>query len=269
MIPTTDQRSLADLFSLQGKVALVTGGAKGIGRGIAVRLAEAGADVAVVDIDEAAAAETVAEIQKKGRKGRFVRADLSRAEDAKGAVKTVVGAFGRIDIAVNNAGIFPMRPALDLDEATWDRVIDLNLKGAFFIAQAAAAAMPGGGSVVNIASIDAYHPSGNLAHYDASKGGMVMMTRSLAVEWAKRNIRVNGVAPGGIKTPGAAATMQTMATAMGADLDSALAGFAQLVPLGRMGVPDDIALATLFLASDASSYVTGQTLVVDGGVLLV
>ena len=268
MIPTTDQRSLQDVFSLQGRVALVTGGAKGIGRGIAVRLAAAGADVAIVDIDEAAATQAVALVAERGRKARFIRADLGKAADAESAVQATVQAFGRLDIAVNNAGIFPSKPALDLDEATWDRVIDIHLKGAFFIAQAAARAMPNGGSIVNIASIDAYHPSGNLAHYDASKGGMVMLTRSLAAEWAKRKVRVNGVAPGGILTPGVDVVMKDMAKSTGGDAAAFLQGFAQSVPLGRMGVPDDIALATLFLASDASFYVTGQTLIVDGGVLL-
>lgn len=271
MIPTTEARSLTDIFSLNGRVALVTGGAKGIGKGIARRLAEAGADVAIVDVDEAAAIAAVKEIQALGRKSRFVPADLTRAEDAKNAVKATVSAFARIDVIVNNAGVFPMKAALDLDETTWDRTLDINLKGAFFVAQAAAQAMKDagrGGSIVNIASIDAFHPSGNLTHYDASKGGMVMLTKSLAVEWAKLNIRVNGVAPGGIKTPGVDEVMGKMAKAMGADVNAALAGFAQRVPLGRMGVPDDIALATLFLASDASFYVTGETLVVDGGVLL-
>lgn len=268
MIPTTDTRSLADVLSLAGRVALVTGGAKGIGRGIALRLADAGADVMIVDVDGDAGAETVAAVSGRGRKARLVRADLARVDEAQQAVAATVSAFGRIDVVVNNAGIFPSMPAIDLDEATWDRVIDVNLKGAFFVAQAAARAMPNGGSIVNIASIDAYHPSGNLAHYDASKGAMIMLTRSLALEWAKQNIRVNGVAPGGVKTPGADAIMKTFAKALGTDASSFVQSFAQRVPLGRMGVPDDIALAALFLACDASCYVTGQTLVVDGGVLL-
>jgi 2-deoxy-D-gluconate 3-dehydrogenase len=250
MIPTTEKRALADVFSLKGKVALITGGAKGIGQGIAFRLAEAGADVAVVDLDEAAAVATVKQVQAMGRTARFIGADLARAEDARAAVKSTVSAFGRLDVAVNNAGVFPMKPALELDEATWDRTVDINLKGAFFVAQAAAQAMKDGGAIVNIASIDAFHPTGNLAHYDASKGGLVMLTRSLAVEWATKNIRVNGIAPGGIKTPGAEQTMKAMTD--GADVAAVLAAFSQSVPLGRMGIPDDIALATLFLACDAS-----------------
>ena len=266
MIPSTERRPLADLFSLAKKTALVTGGANGIGKGVALRFAEAGADVAIVDVDEAGAVAAVKEIQSLGRNARFFAADLTRAEAAKNAVKQTVNAFGRLDVVVNNAGIFPMKSALELDEATWDRTLDLNLKGAFFVAQAAAQAMRGGGTIVNVASIDAFHPTGNLAHYDASKGGLVMLTRSLALEWATNDIRVNGVAPGGIKTPGASASMKQMTG--GGDVEAALAGFAQTVPLRRMGVPDDIALTALFLASDASSYVTGQTLIVDGGVLL-
>ena len=262
MIPDTTARSLLDLFSLKGRTVLVTGGAKGIGRGIALRVAEAGANVVVVDVDEPAAMETLGGVAAKGARGKYVGADLANVADVRQAVNDAVSAFGRLDVVVNNAGIFPMKPALELDEALWDRVIDVNLKGTFFLSQAAAHAMKRGGSIVNIASIDAFHPSGNLAHYDASKGALTMLTKSLALEWSKLNVRVNAVAPGGIKTPGADAVMK------GAS-DAALAAFAQRVPLGRMGAPDDIALATLFLASDASSYVTGHTLIVDGGVLLV
>lgn len=265
---TTEGRSLDNVFSLDGRVAFVTGGAQGIGRGVALRLAEAGADVAIADVDEGAAADTLAALARLGGKARFFHADLASATQARDAVGATVSIFGRIDVVVNNAGIFPMTPALELDEATWDRVLDINLKGAFFVAQAAARAMPQGGSIVNVASIDAFRPTGNLAHYDASKGALVMLTKSLASEWAKRNVRVNCVAPGGVTTPGATQTMKTMSKSLGADVSKLVEGFAQRVPLGRMGTPDDIALATLFLASDASSYVTGETIIVDGGVLL-
>lgn len=276
-LPTTSSRPLVDLFRFDNKAVLVTGGAKGIGLGIARRFAEAGASVMIADMDEAAgiAAVTACAAAAHGSAGgsaTFVRVDFAQgAAEAKKAVKATVDAFGALDVAVNNAGIFPPTPVLAIDEALWDKVLDVNLKAAFFVAQEAARAMVGakrGGSIVNIASIDAFHPSGDLVHYDASKGGMVMMTRSMAKELTPLGIRVNGVAPGGVTTPGADLVMETFAQAAGTTAEQMNAGYARKIPGGRMGVPDDIATTTLFLASDAAIYVTGQSLVVDGGLLL-
>lgn len=274
-LPLTDSRSLTDLIRFPGKAVLVTGGAKGIGRGIALRFAEAGANVMIADFDEAAGVDAARACEQKGEAhkvgARFVRIDLAKVEDARSAVKATVNAFGRIDVAVNNAGVFPPQGALDIHEALWDRVVDVNLKGAFFVAQEAARFMvqaKSPGTIVNIASIDAFYPSGNLVHYDASKGGMVMMTKSLAKELTPLGIRVNAVAPGAITTPGADAVMDSFAKASGLTGEQMKAGYNQKIPAKRMGLPDDIALATLFLASDLATYVTGQTLVVDGGLLL-
>lgn len=265
--PTTSGRPLSELFRFNQRAVLVTGGAKGIGLGIAKRFAEAGASVMIADVDDAAGIRAA---QACGSK--VVCVDLARdVSEARRAVHATVEAFGRIDVVVNNAGIFPPRGVLEIDEALWDMVHTVNLKAAFFIAQEAAKHMLGagrGGSVVHIASIDAFHPSGNLTHYDASKGGMVMMTRSMAKELAPRGVRVNGVAPGGVTTPGTDAIMGAFAALAGTTAEAMNASYVQKIPGGRMGVPDDIATATLFLASDAASYVTGQTIIVDGGLLL-
>ena len=266
-LPTTSSRPLPELFRFDHKAVLVTGGAKGIGLGIAKRFAEAGGSVMIADMDEVAGS---AAAQACG--GRLVCVDLTRgAGEARRAVHATVEAFGRIDVAVNNAGIFPPRGVLEIDEALWDMVHTVNLKAAFFIAQEAARQMLGaahGGSIVHIASIDAFHPSGNLTHYDASKGGMVMMTRSMAKELAPRGVRVNGVAPGGVATPGADAIVGAFASLAGTTAEAMNATYVRKIPGGRMGVPDDVATAALFLASDAAAYITGQTLVVDGGLLL-
>ena len=239
----------------------------GIGQAIAARLAEAGAGVLVADHDGAAAAEAVAAITASGGRAIAHTADVARIGDAEGAMELAHASFGQLDILVNNAGVFPMRPALEIDEALWDHVLDVNLKGAFFWAQAAARTMiasGAGGSIVNIASIDALHPTGALAHYDASKAGRVMLSQSLALEFGVHGIRVNAIAPGGIDTPGVRALSAPAPGAPPPDLSS----FLNRIPLRRMGVPDDIALAALFCASDMSRYMTGTLNVLDGGYLL-
>lgn len=261
--------SIPDLFDLSQRVALVTGAAMGIGARIAERLAQAGARVAVVDIDVDGARRTADQIRASGGVAQAFPCDVARVDQIRTMVQAVADELGRVDVLVNNAGVFPFAPALELTEASWDRVVDINLKGAFFIAQCAAQQMlrhGDGGSIVNIASIDGLHPTGHLVHYDASKGGLIMMTRSLALELGGRRIRVNAVAPGAIQTPGADAAMGAMAGGAGtAQLKSQ---FTSRIPLGRMGDPDDIAKAVLFLASRAADYITGSTLVVDGGYLL-
>jgi 2-dehydro-3-deoxy-D-gluconate 5-dehydrogenase len=261
--------SITELFDLKQKVALVTGGAVGIGAQIAERLCRAGACVAVADCDLERASRTAEQIRSSGSIGKAFACDVGRLEDVRRTVHGVVESFGRIDILVNNAGIFPLAPALDVTETTWDRVLDVNLKGAFFLAQCTAQQMirqGTGGSIVNIASIDGLHPTGRLVHYDASKAGLIMMTRSLALELGGNRIRVNAVAPGAIQTPGADAALGAMAGQGGAT--QLKAQFVSRIPLGRMGEPDDIARAVLFLVSRAAEYITGSTLVVDGGFLL-
>ncbi len=259
---TTQQNpSIAQLFDLTGKAAIVTGGAMGIGQGIALRLAEAGAGVLITDINLEAANNTVNQIRSKGGKAEAIKADASSVADAKRTVQETVRAFGRLDIIVNNAGIYPFAPALQMTEELWDKVLDINLKGLFFYSQAAAQEMMNeghGGKIINIASIDALHPTGNLVHYDASKGGVVMVTKALALELGPHNIMVNAIAPGGIQTPGASGPVTS---------DEFLQAFISRIPLRRVGVPDDIAKAVFFLASGASDYMTGSLVVVDGGVL--
>jgi NAD(P)-dependent dehydrogenase (short-subunit alcohol dehydrogenase family) len=256
-------------MGLTQKVALVTGGAVGIGAQIAKRLGEAGARIAIADVELEAAESTAEKIRTSGGIARGFACDVGEIEEVRRIVEATVNALGRLDVLVNNAGIFPMAPALDVTPAAWDRVFAVNLKGPFFLAQCAAQQMirqNSGGSIVNITSIDAAHPRGKLAHYDASKAGMQMMTRSLAFELAEHRIRVNAVAPGVIHTPGADAALAHMGNAItAAEMRTQLTS---RVPLGRLGEPDDIARAVLYFASETSGYVTGSTLVVDGGYLL-
>jgi 2-deoxy-D-gluconate 3-dehydrogenase len=255
------KQSIAQLFDLTGKVAIVTGGAMGIGQGIAFRLAEAGAAVMIADVKLEAAEDTASQIRVEGGKAKAIKADASSVADAKRTVQETVRAFGRLDILVNNAGVYPFAPALEVTEALWDKVVDINLKGLFFYTQAAAQEMVNedhAGKIINIASIDALHPTGNLVHYDASKGGVVMVTKALALEFGPRNISINAIAPGGIQTPGASSPSTS---------DEMIQAFAARIPMRRMGVPDDIAKVVLFLASGASDYMTGSVVVVDGGFL--
>jgi 2-deoxy-D-gluconate 3-dehydrogenase len=266
--------SLRKLFDLTGKVAIVTGGAVGIGKGIVERLSEAGAAVLITDVSEENGKKAVEELKGKGRKLDFIKADSSLSADVNKAVKYAVEKMGGLDILVNNAGIYPFSAAIETPEALWNKTISINLTGYFLFCQSAAREMIAkakGGTIVNIASIDGFHPTGNLAHYDSSKGGVVMMTRSLALEWSPKGIRVNGVAPGGITTPGASAASATMMAGVSMTPEQIKAmtdAFTARIPMRRQGVPDDIATVVLFLTSPAADYITGETIVVDGGYLL-
>ena len=257
---------LAQLLDLHGKVAIVTGGAMGIGQAIASRLAEAGASVLITDINEEAGSQAVQQITGEGGQAAFLQADAASVSDAARVAETAVSTFGRLDMLVNNAGIYPPSPAVEMTEALWNRVISINLSGVFFYAQAAAKMMIAaghGGRIVNIASVDAFVPAGNLTHYDAAKGGVVMVTKSLAYELGKHHILVNAIAPGGVDTPGTRSIAAERFGDRAIDLTTSHRSV-----LGRNAVPDDIARAVFFLVSGLADYITGSVVLVDGGYLL-
>jgi 2-deoxy-D-gluconate 3-dehydrogenase len=259
------------LFDLSGKNAIVTGGAVGIGKGIASWLADAGASVMLTDIDMDAANRAVEEIRAEGGTVEAIRADAGNPADAKKVVAATVDAFGGLDVLVNNAGVYPMSPFLSTTEELWDKVMNINLKGVFFYSQAAAQAMVAaerGGKIINVCSIDALRPTGMIAHYNASKGGVLMLTKAMALELAPMKIQVNAVAPGGIMTPGTDETRKTITDDFGLSSEAVLADFLKRVPVGRTGEADDIAKVVLFLASGASDYMCGEMVVVDVGHLL-
>jgi 2-deoxy-D-gluconate 3-dehydrogenase len=247
-------------FDLAGKRVAVTGGAVGIGLGIGRCMVEAGALVLLADLDGEAAERAAASLEGRG-KAIGMRADV--VAEAEAIVERVVAEFGGLDVLVNNAGIYPMQPFMEMPDEVVDRVLDVNVKGLMRCSRAAARRMigqGGGGSIVNIASIDSFRPSMvGLAAYDTSKGGVLMFTRSLALELAPHGIRVNGIAPGGIATPG------TGGDNLPPDL---VEQFTAAVPIKRFGTPEEIGTVAVFLASRAASYMTGETVVVDGGRLL-
>lgn len=263
---------LSELFNLHGSVALVTGGAMGIGQAIASRLAEAGAAVMLADLNDEAVRHAATDIVAQGGTAAAIRTDVRNPLDVDAAVRETVTTFGHLDILVNNAGVFPFAAALHITAAQWDHVLTTNLGGSFFCAQVAARQMIAqgrGGRIVNIASVASFRPSGNLAHYDASKAGLVMLTKSLALELGQHQITVNAISPGEIDTPGARAVGDTLNQEDGvAVADMASPQFLARIPLGRLGVPDDVATVALFLVSGAANYLTGSCLLVDGGFLL-
>ncbi len=258
---------LQQLFDLSGKVAIVTGGAMGIGLGIVRRLTEAGANVVIVDINSEAGTRAVEEIRTSGWKSEFVQADVSDESQVREAVSFAVSRFNHVDILVNNAGIYPNIPAMSMSPAGFERVLAVNLKSAFLFTKSVAERMieqGTGGKIINITSIDALHPSSvGLAVYDASKHGLWGFTKNTALELAPHNIQVNAIAPGGITTPGTGAGKPVPP-----DLEAVIKHFMEKIPMKRMGDPDEIGTVALFLASRASSYMTGSRVVVDGGVLL-
>ncbi len=264
---TTQHASLQDLLDLGGRTAVVTGGAMGIGQAIVRRLAEARADVMICDRDVEAAEQGAKALRERGLSARATRCDVSQEADVEHAVEEALSWRGRLDVLVNDAGIFPSTPVLAMSATDFDRVVAVNLRGTFLMCRAAAEAMVGqgdGGHILNITSVDAVHPSSvGLAHYDASKHGVWGFTKNLARELAPHRIRVNALAPGGIITPGVEAS-----TAGAPADDGAVQAFLRRIPMGRLGEPDEIATVALFLVSGMASYMTGTQVVVDGGVLL-
>jgi 2-dehydro-3-deoxy-D-gluconate 5-dehydrogenase len=257
---------LTELISLKNRRALVTGGASGIGLAGARRLAEAGAVVTLVDINPEKGATALSQLQANGYPAAFLSCDVSREEEVVQAFQTASRQMGGLDILVNNAGIFPAAPLAAVTAAGLAEILAVNLHGVLFFSREAArqmGAQKSGGNIINIASVGAMHPIRNhMAAYDASKGAVIALTRSLARELAPANIRVNAIAPGAIFTEGSLA---------GPGSDNSRAALRETlsrIPLGRMGAADDVARAILFLASEMAAYITGSVLTVDGGYMV-
>lgn len=248
-------------FSLEGKVALVTGGSRGIGRSSALGLAQAGAEVVVASRKLPDLEKVAEEIRRLGRRSLAVAAHIARMEQINNLVSKVKGEFEKIDILVNNAATNPvMDPALDIEERAWDTVMNLNLKGLFFLSQAVAKVMKeqGGGKIINVSSVEGITP-GILPVYSISKAGVIMATKVMAREWSKYNIRVNAIAPGLTKTRFSEALWNNSEI-----LQDAIGK----TPMGRIAQPEEMVGAVIYLASDISSYVTGQVIAVDGGLTI-
>lgn len=242
-------------MQLKNKVAIITGAKQGIGLGIALAFAKEGCNVVISDLHQAECEKVAKKIQKFGVKTLAIACDVSKKIEVDNLINETTKKFGKLDILVNNAGIFPFVSFSEMTEEDWDKVLDTNLKSIFLCSQAAIKKMKAGGKIVNISSIASLVGFEGLVHYCASKAGVNGMIRALALELAGKKINVNAVAPGVIETPGAAKGMT----------DDVKKGTIGTIPWKRMGTPDDIAQATVFLASDKSNYITGQVLVVDGG----
>lgn len=243
---------------LEGKIAIVTGAASGIGRGIALRFAKEGVNVVVADVNLDGAKEVAKEIEKLGRKALALKVDVSSSGDVDQMVKTTIEKFGKLDILVNNAGVIVMKPIVDMTEDDWDRVLDVNLKGVFLCTKRAVPEMlkQGKGKIINITSVAGQVGYANSSAYCASKGGIINLTRELALELSPKKINVNAIGPGVIETA------MTKSFLQDPEMRKMLLG---MTPYGRVGQPADIAAAAVFLASDESDFVNGATLFVDGG----
>jgi len=265
-VPDVSDRSLEQLVSLRERRAVVTGGARGLGRAIALRLAEAGAAVLIGDIDEVAARTTAEELTDRfGVGASSIALDVTDSASVSAAADAAVARLGGIDIWVNNAGVYPSRPLLEMSDDDWDRVLAVNLRGTFVGCREAARRMIAagrGGAIVNMSSVAGTRGrTSGVAHYVASKHGVIGLTRQLAVELAEHAIRVLAVSPTTIITPGVESAMAGPTDAP-VDLEAAL-----MRPLGRAGRPDDVARVVLFCASDLSMFMTGSNLLVDAGEL--
>ena len=255
-------------FSLEGKVALVTGGSRGIGRATAIGFAEAGADVVVASRKLPDLEKVADEIRGVGRKALPVAAHVGKMENIHRLVETVTAEFGKIDILVNNAGTSPaMATVLDAEERLWDSVMNLNLKGLYFLSQAVARVMKehGGGKIINVASMDGYKPEYFVGPYSIAKAAVIMATKSMALELAPYNIRVNAIAPGAVSTRILNSHWFNLPDE---EAEAQKTEMAKAVPLQRIADSEEMVGAMIYLASDASSYTTGETILVDGGMTL-
>lgn len=250
------------LLSLDGQVAMVTGAASGLGRGIALLLAQMGAAVAVLDIDDQGGAETVSEICRQSGKAIFVRCDVGSAAECARAVRTAIETFGKINILCNNAGIVIRKSVAELHEEEWDLVLDVTLKSVYLLSREVIPHMirNGGGRIINTGSGWSLKGGPKAAAYCAAKAGVLNLTRSMAIDHGRDNIRVNCVCPGDVDTP-----MLRSECAQLGDEPSNFMKEAADRPLQRIGTPEDVAKAVLFLAGDMSNWITGACLVVDGG----
>jgi 3-oxoacyl-[acyl-carrier protein] reductase len=246
-------------MELKGKVALVTGGAQGIGKAVALTLARHGADLIVADVNLEKASETAKEVEAAGRAAMAVDVDVTRLSDVEQMVESAIGHFGKIDILINNAGIARDKLILRMSEEDWDAVLDVNLKGTFNCTKATIKHMSKqrSGKIVNIASVVGEMGNAGQANYSASKAGVIGFTKTIAREFAQRGINVNAIAPGYIQTP--------MTDVLP---EKAKEELKRMIPMERLGQPEDVAQAVLFLVSEASSYVTGQVLNVNGGIYM-
>lgn len=247
------------MFNLNDKVAMVTGGARGLGQAIAVKLAEAGADIALCDLNAEWLEETAGKVKAIGRKVECYGVNVADGESVNAGVKAIQKDFGKIDVLINNAGITKDGLIMRMSEDDWDAVLDVNLKGVFLCTKAAMRGMmkQRSGTIVNIASIIGLMGNAGQANYAASKGGVISFSKTVAKELASRNVRCNAVAPGFIRT--------AMTDALDEEVQNKMK---EMIPLDRFGEPEDVANVVLFLASDASAYVTGQVLSTCGGMVM-
>jgi len=262
--------SLSDLISLRGKTAVITGGGRGIGRAIARRLAEAGADLVVGDLNEANADETVQEMRRRFQvKAESVALDVIDSDSVSRLASHAEQVFGHVDIWVNNAGVFPSADIIETTDQQWEQVVDLNLRGTFFGCREAGKRMvqSGGGVIINITSVAGYRGRASIGHYSAAKHGVVGLTRTLAVELGPKGVRVVAVSPCATETPGL--EEQRAASQQGDSFLEMQARVRSSIPLNRFGQPDDIARVVLFCASPLAAFVTATTVFADGGLSVI
>ncbi len=259
---TRKQDLFENLISLEGKVAVITGAASGIGRATAGLLADAGADVALIDINEPGGEAAAAQINDSGAKAKFFHCNVISDFDCKGTVEEIYEEFNRIDILFNNAGVIQRKNIIDLEESQWDLVVDVSLKAIFLLSRCVIPKMAeiGGGSIINTGSGWGLKGGPQAAAYCAAKGGVVNLTRAMAIDHGGQGIRVNCVCPGDIDTP----LLRREARQLGVNEEEFMKESAER-PLNRVGTPEDVARAVLFLAGNMSAWVTGTSIVVDGG----